>query len=113
MARRTFGAERKRRGSYLRQIALPLAAFALMAVFFYRGMSSVDENAASERLAMADRAVRRAVAQCYAVEGQYPASLRYLKENYGLMVDEGSYVVKIDFAGGNILPNITVMPRYF
>ena len=35
------------------------------------------------------------VAQCYALEGRYPADLQYLEDNYGLVLNKDKYVYVI------------------
>lgn len=45
---------------------------------------------------------------CYAIEGQYPESVAYLEENYGLRIDHDRYIVHYDIFADNIMPEITV-----
>lgn len=103
----SFGA--KKSASPWRQQILPILLFVLVAVLFIWGVSGMEDSTGSERQAMVERAVTRAVVQCYALEGQYPSSVAYLRENYGLAVDEKQYFVRLDFMGGNIMPHITVL----
>lgn len=56
-------------------------------------------------------AVRRAALTCYAVEGAYPDSLDYLKENYHLSYDENQYFVTYDAFASNMTPDIYVVER--
>ena len=46
---------------------------------------------------------------CYATEGVYPPSVQYLKENYGIQIDEDRYSVFYEIEGANLMPSITVM----
>ena len=46
---------------------------------------------------------------CYAAEGRYPPDLEYLKEHYGIQVDEGRYTVRYDAFAENLMPDITVL----
>ena len=56
--------------------------------------------------------IRRASIQCYALEGNYPPSLKYLTEHYGFILDEERFVYFYDNPGvGNMLPDIVVQPR--
>ncbi|MBR4725715.1 MAG: hypothetical protein IK071_08055 [Lachnospiraceae bacterium] len=56
-------------------------------------------------------AVRKAAVQCFADEGRYPATLDYLVENYGVHIDEDSFMVAYDCAAANVFPNISVFRR--
>ena len=87
-----------------------LALFAAAVLLLLRGAGSVASLSAVERRSAAEQAVRRAAVQCYAVEGRYPASVEYLKENYGLAVDDSRYVIHYQRLGANLLPEIAVFP---
>ena len=111
---RSFGSAQIKRGSSWQQVLLPVITIAIVVWVVYRGTLNINATTEEERLRGVERAVTRAVVQCYALEGQYPASYSYLAENYGLMVDTDKYIVQIDFSGmGNVMPNIIVMPRDF
>jgi hypothetical protein len=56
--------------------------------------------------------VRRSAIQCYAVEGSFPPTMGgvdYLRENYGLAVDETRYAVYYESLGNNLIPQIKVV----
>ena len=46
---------------------------------------------------------------CYAAEGAYPTSLDYLKERYGVQIDEERYTVYYSAFAENLMPDITVL----
>ena len=62
----------------------------------------------AKSLRSTEEGVRRAAVHCYAIEGQYPESVDYLEENYGLRIDHDRYLVHYDIFADNILPEITV-----
>ncbi len=80
-------------------------------LFFISGINTVDESTANEQAKSLESAVRRSVAQCYAVEGTYPPSLDYLKEHYGLIYDADRFYIDYTAIGSNIMPDITILPR--
>lgn len=80
-------------------------------IFFISGINTVDDTTSSEQAKSLETAVRRSVAQCYAVEGTYPPSLEYLEENYGLIYDTDSFYIDYTAIGSNIMPDITILPR--
>ena len=67
----------------------------------------------AERLRSVERAITKATVQCYAVEGAYPASLKYLERNYGLILDHEKYIIQYDVFASNIMPTILVLPVGF
>ena len=54
-------------------------------------------------------AIARASVQCYAIEGRYPPSVRYLEENYGIRIDWNRFYVYYEGFASNIMPDITVV----
>lgn len=90
---------------------LPFALTALAAVGLAFGAMGVERRAQGEDLALAAGAIRRAAVQCYALEGFYPADWSYLKERYGVAVDEERFIVHYAFIASNLIPDITVIAR--
>ena len=60
-----------------------------------------------------EEAIRRSVITCYAAEGVYPPDFAYVKEKYGIMVDESRYLVVYDVFAENLMPDITVLERAY
>ena len=58
---------------------------------------------------MLEEALRRGCVACYAAEGVYPPNLDYLKEHYGVQVDDARYVVIYSVFADNLMPDITVL----
>ena len=86
----------KRRGSPLLRavqvILLPLAVLAVL-LCFTTALGNLDSAQSEESMRQLEQALRRGCVACYAAEGSYPADLDYLKEHYGIQVDETQYVV--------------------
>lgn len=53
----------------------------------------------------------KAAVQCYALEGSYPPDLNYLKDHYGVILNETKYFYFYETQGSNILPKIMVIRR--
>jgi hypothetical protein len=80
------------------------------AVLIY-GIKDAGERSKEEEKRLAEESIRRAVITCYAIEGNYPPSYDYMKENYGLSIDERKYEVIYSIFASNIMPDITVLER--
>ncbi len=87
---------------------LPLLFLAMLLVFLVVNLNTMAQKTAEESLRSTEEGVRRAAVHCYAIEGQYPESVDYLEENYGLRIDHERYIVHYDIFADNILPEITV-----
>lgn len=92
----------------LARIALAVGVFALIAGFFWAASHRVSDTAQRQSMAVTEQGIRRAVVQCYAVEGRYPESIEYLEKNYGLYVDHTRYSVAYTVHMANLMPQINV-----
>lgn len=90
-------------------VSLLLAILALLILLYAVG--NVRTQSEAEGLRQLERSLYRATVSCYAFEGQYPPNLSYLREHYGILVDETRYCVFYEVFGDNIMPDITVLPK--
>ncbi|MCR5325032.1 MAG: hypothetical protein K6E85_17380 [Lachnospiraceae bacterium] len=92
-------------------IVLPiLLCIAMLAVMIFAVIKFNQMSMQQDReLTLA--AVRKAAVQCYADEGRYPSTLDYLVENYGITIDEDTFMVTYDCAAANVFPNISVFRK--
>ena len=65
-----------------------------------------EQGAAALRTSIID-----AAAQCCAVEGSYPTTVRHLEEHYGLVINHDDYIVNYEWLADNVPPSVTVVPR--
>ena len=70
-----------------------------------------EGNRRSENLRIIENGVRKAAAECYAVEGFYPDNIGYLIENYDLHIDKNSCIVHYSPVSSNIMPDIKVIAK--
>ncbi|SEA40812.1 hypothetical protein SAMN04515656_10994 [Eubacterium aggregans] len=96
--------------SILKDSAVTLAVFFLVAGVFILGIFQVSSASNTEEIQNLKNAVQHAVVHCYATEGRYPQSLSYLEEHYGLSYDNKKYLVDYTPYGTNIFPGITIIP---
>lgn len=90
---------------FLPAVALALALTA-GAFLFTRVLGA---RAGAEALSLAEQSIRRSAVECYALEGFYPADLSYLREHYGVAVDETRYIVHYEYVASNLMPAVTVL----
>ena len=102
---------RKRRtpwGALLRNLLLP-AICILVLVGFSTALNGLNSGHEAEDQRQLEEALRRGCVACYAAEGVYPPNLEYLKEHYGVQVDDGRYNVHYSVFADNLMPDITVL----
>ena len=95
-------------GALLRGLLLP-ALCILVLVGFSTALNSLDSGHEAEDQRQLEEALRRGCVACYATEGVYPPNLDYLKEHYGVQVDEERYAVIYSVFADNLMPDITVL----
>lgn len=88
-----------------------LAALILLIAAFALGSRQVSRDLDSASAQALRQAVLQAAVQCYAVEGSYPASLDYLEENYGLLVNHDRFIVTYEAFASNLMPQVNVLER--
>ena len=92
----------------LRGLLLPAAAVAAL-LWFATAVDGLNTGRAEEDLRQLEETLRRGCVACYAAEGAYPTSLDYLKERYGVQIDEERYTVYYSAFAENLMPDITVL----
>lgn len=90
---------------------LSLVAFCLLMVVLLVGFQTTSSKLDEQDLQRVQESVQKAAHTCYSVEGFYPDSIDYLKENYHLQVDEQRYRIHYEWIGDNIQPDIYVFVK--
>ena len=90
---------------------ISVAIFALIAICFimaveYSGRSTIEKQQES-----LEKAIARDIVQCYAIEGQYPPTLEYMEDHYGLTYDKDTFFVDYQPIAANLYPDYTVILR--
>lgn len=104
---RTGSEERRTRAAV---VVTVIFFFAVLGLFLY-GMEQVDSGAAQNQETVLEQAVNRDITLCYAREGRYPESVKYMEDHYGLTYDKSAFSVKYQLRGSNIRPYVTVIRK--
>lgn len=97
--------------NWIRQHGVSVAVFVLTIGIVLGSLPSVMGNTRDEQLRMAEDTLRRAVVTCYALEGRYPPDVAYLRDHYGLQLNDTVYTIHYEIFAENIMPEITVLER--
>lgn len=84
---------------------------ALLVVWLFLAVGSLEAEQDRQGRQQLEDALRRATVACYAAEGIYPPDLEYLKQHYGLQINEDRYVVFYEAFAENLMPEITVLEK--
>ena len=77
------------------KIIVLLAVLVSLGLFLWRGSISLTKGEAGESLKQLETSIRKATMLCYAAEGVYPPDLQYLKDHYGIQIDEDLSLIHI------------------
>ena len=97
--------------NWLRRYSAGILFFLLAVGLVLSSIPAVYAAAQAEQLRMAEESLRRAVITCYALEGRYPPDVDYLREAYGLELQDEKYIVHYHIFAENIMPEFTVLER--
>lgn len=86
-----------------------LLVFALILVLFLTALTRLDTGNSQQGKKQLEQALRRTAIACFASEGAYPPSVRYMEERYGLQYDREKYTVRYEVFASNLMPDITVL----
>jgi hypothetical protein len=100
----------QRKSKWPRTVIITSLALALVILLSVALLNQAGKRVGAEQLTTLENALRRASVTCYALEGRYPATLEYLAENYGVVIDEERFIVSYSTFGRNIMPDIEVRP---
>ncbi|MGO5337453.1 hypothetical protein ACTQZS_11710 [Bilifractor sp. LCP19S3_H10] len=88
-----------------------LVAAVLVIVAFGIGIHLISVGDVNRQEKNLRQALENDITACYSMEGRYPESLSYLKQNYGLIYNEKMFYVDYQVTGSNIRPVVTVIRR--
>lgn len=91
--------------------AAAVIVFCAVVMWFLKAVDSADGATRAEQLEAVKRSVENGITLCYSIEGEYPESLGYLTENYGINYDSDRYIIHYDCFAANVRPSVTVVEK--
>lgn len=101
----------KKSFNIIKEYGLSVCLFFVVGGFVFYGLQQAKVTQREEAMRVAKESVMRASIRCYALEGFYPPSYEYLKENYGIQIDEDKFSVFYDIFASNLMPEVTVIEK--
>lgn len=92
----------------LQGLLLPCAAVVIL-LAFTSALGNLESGREGEDIRQLQEALQKGCVSCYAAEGIYPPDLEYLKEHYGIQIDEERYTVYYNRFAQNLMPDVTVL----
>ena len=96
--------------NFWKSFITPVAFIAVVvAIIFWS--STMSSKASAEQASTLENAIRKAAISCYAIEGRYPESLQYIKDNYQVLINEDDFIINYEVFASNIMPSVEVRVR--
>ncbi len=80
----------------------------VMFISIFAGISASKKSYERHQLTTIEENIKKAALTCYSIEGYYPSNIQYLKDTYGLVIDDSKINVFYQAAGANLFPDILV-----
>lgn len=101
---------KKRKSRPWAGVSMAVVILALL-LWFFTAVGNLTQDSEEEGRQQLETALRRAAVACYAAEGVYPPTMDYLREHYGVQVEEEKYIVFYEIFASNLMPDITVLEK--
>lgn len=99
--------KQKEKSTKGKRIAFLIVVVAVI-ILIYFGVENFGDSHDERQMQIAHDAIIKASVQCYALEAQFPPSLDYLVENYGITLDEEKYIYHYQGIASNMVPEIKI-----
>lgn len=76
--------------------------------FLWTGLIDAGNANVKQDVSRVQESVKKAAIECYSVEGRFPEEIQYLKDHYGLYLNEEAYFISYEWQAENLMPNIYV-----
>lgn len=99
------------RDGWKRELLFPALMFLMVAVAGIAASVYFEYMSSMQSVDLLRQSARKAVVQCYAIEGMYPPDVEYLEENYGLEYNHEKYFIDYEIFASNVMPNLDVFEK--
>lgn len=89
-------------------VLVPVVSFAFIFSIMLYGIIAVSDTGSRAGANAIRTAVNRYILHTYASEGQYPPSLEYIQDKYGLTYDSNKYIIDYQISDTSVMPVVTV-----
>ncbi len=93
----------------IREIIIGLVVFILGCLIVVGGMRTTLSGTRTEGKVQLEKALKRAIVECYALEGAYPPDIAYMENHYGIVIDGARFTVHYEAFAENIMPDFKVI----
>ncbi|MBP3886955.1 MAG: hypothetical protein J6F30_04775 [Cellulosilyticum sp.] len=93
----------------IKEIMTGIGVFIVGCLIVIGGMRNTLSSTRAEEQIQLEGALKRAIVECYALEGVYPPNIEYIEQNYGIVIDREQFIVHYEAFADNIMPDFIVI----
>ena len=90
---------------------LKVLLLGIIIVITIYAFNSTSTYSSKEELNRISDTITELSLKCYSIEGKYPKNIEYLKEHYGLLLNDEDYQVIYYYEGDNLQPRVEVFEK--
>lgn len=94
-----------------RRYMLSILSFVLVFILLFMAVQNTASSSKKSQKSSLEKAVYRGILECYALEGKYPESLKYLVNEYNILYNTDEYAIEYEVIASNILPVVTIIEK--
>lgn len=94
-----------------KNIIFTVLLFALILGFLVKGFDMLSTAEDKQDFKRVEDNLSTSIMSCYSIEGAYPESLDYLKDNYSFYYNEDEYQIHYRYLGVNLMPEFKVFAK--
>ena len=102
--------EQKKQHRRLKYALVVLLALVFVSAAWF-GFAALNKTLSEQSELSLKKSIMNSAKQCAAIEGSYPASLSYLEENYGLVINHDRYIITYEIFAENVMPSVVVIVK--
>lgn len=96
---------------YLRKFGFVILSSCILFLCVCFSFYSINQSTIQHQKESLEKALRRGILECYALEGRYPESLDYLIDHYHIIYNEDDFDIQYEIFASNIMPTVTIIDK--
>lgn len=95
----------------MKKIIANIAISIIFMILLLIAINKINNNYHQDAINRLENNIKKATMNCYSIEGFYPSDIRYLEDNYGVVIDHERFNVFYEAIASNVFPDIKVYKK--
>lgn len=99
------------KGIRVLKVSASILFFLASCILVTGGIQNTMEQTKIQQKQQLELELKRAIIECYALEGSYPPDIHYLESYYDIFISDEKYMIYYDIFASNIMPEFRVIEK--